>query len=376
MSALEELTEIATNLESQALKAWKAEGKKVVGYLCSYIPEEILYAADILPYRVRASGCTDTGTADVYFSSLNCSFSRSCLQFLLDGHYDFLDGVAFTNSCDHTRRIIDIVREAEPTKFPFLHLISCPRKITEESIGMFKKGITAFKKEIEDCFNVEITDEKLEDAIEVYNESRRLLKKLYELRKSDNPPLTGRENLNVILASSVIPKDQFNTLLKQLLAELNERKGISNYKARFLITGSGGCDSPDYYDLIEDLGGLVVTDTLCIGSRTFWHPVEIEDDLLGSIARAYLKRPSCPLMVDGVVERSRFIKEMCESFNVDGVIYHTMRYCDLWGGSVFDIRKNLKNSDIPILELEREYMFGGAGQLRTRVQAFLERIGG
>jgi len=113
MSTLEELTSIASDLENPALRAWKEEGKKVVGYFCSYVPEEVLYAADILPYRVRAAGCTETSLADAYMSHLNCTFMRSCLQYALEGKYEFLDGIAVINSCDHARRMHDVLTETD-----------------------------------------------------------------------------------------------------------------------------------------------------------------------------------------------------------------------------------------------------------------------
>jgi len=107
VSALQELADLTRDLVSPAIQDWKAQGKKVVGFFCSYVPEEILYAADIFPFRVRAPGCTQTALADTYMSHLNCTFVRSCLQFALEGRYRFLDGLVFNRSCDHIRRLYD-----------------------------------------------------------------------------------------------------------------------------------------------------------------------------------------------------------------------------------------------------------------------------
>jgi len=376
MSTLEELTSIASDLENPALRAWKEEGKKVVGYFCSYVPEEVLYAADILPYRVRAAGCTETSLADAYMSHLNCTFMRSCLQYALEGKYEFLDGIAVINSCDHARRMHDVLTETVKPTFDYVKFLSVPHKSGEAAAELYKDEIDDFLKSIEESFGVEITDAALKNAIDIYNETRSLLVKVYELRKADNPPLTGKECMSVVLAGTLMPKDQFNELLKRLLEELGHREPVSDYRARLMITGSGGCDNPGYYEIIEDLGGLIVTDSVCVGSRYFWQPVELNGDLTGSLASSYLKRPSCPAMVDSVKERSVFIKDMVKEFNVDGVIYQSMRSCDLWGGAVLDIRKNMKEAGIPILEVEREYLLTSSGQLKTRIQAFLERIGG
>ena len=375
MSAIEEFTRLAGSLINPAIQDWKQEGKKVVGFTCTYIPEEILYAAGILPVRLRAPSCMETTLADVYMSHLNCTFVRSCLQFALEGRYQFLDGLVFTNSCDHVRRLYDIVREIRPTDFPFLCLISVPHKIDDDLIAWYRDELLRFKESIEKTFGVEITEARLRNAIDTYNETRYLLRKLYDLRKEKTPPLTGAETLSVIVAGFSLPKGKYNELLRQLLNELGERKGISNYRARLMIAGSGGLDNPAYLQVMEELGGLIVTDSLCFGSRYFWEPVETEGDLLYGLAKSYLNRPSCPRMVGNAGERCDFVKQMVRDFNVDGVVFQRIRYCDLWGGQLLTMEKEMKESSIPMLSIDREYALGAVGQLRTRVQAFLERIG-
>jgi benzoyl-CoA reductase/2-hydroxyglutaryl-CoA dehydratase subunit BcrC/BadD/HgdB len=212
------------------------------------------------------------------------------------------------------------------------------------------------------------------NAIDTYNETRYLLRKLYDLRKEKTPPLTGAETLSVIVAGFSLPKSKYNELLRQLLNELEEREGISNCRARLMIAGSGGLDNPAYLQVMEELGGLIVTDSLCFGSRYFWEPVETDCDLLYGLAKSYLNRPSCPRMVGRAGERCDFVKQMVKDFNVDGVVFQRIRYCDLWGGQLLTMEKEMKESGIPMLSIDREYVLGAVGQLRTRVQAFLERI--
>jgi len=374
MKALEELADLSNTVFNPAMKSWKEKGNQVVGFFCSYVPEEILYAADILPYRVRPTGCAETTSADVYLSHVNCTYVRSCLQFALEGRYKFLDGLVFCNSCDHVRRLYDLWRETTDHP-PFTYLIQVPHMSSAEAVAFYRDDIANFKENVEKSYGVQITEDSLNNAIKVYNETRSLLRKLYELRRGESPPLTGAESLKVVLAGTAAPKDQYNQLLKRLLAELGERRGISDYRARLMIVGSL-YDDPAHTQIIEDLGGLVVTDTLCFGSRYFWEPVENGHDSLLSLAKSYLNRPSCARMTDALVERGDFVGEMAEKFKVDGVVFQRIRYCDLWGGELFYLRGRLRELGIPLLSLEREYALGGAGQLRTRVQAFLERIGG
>jgi len=375
MSMLEELTALSKNPFNPVVKEWKAEGKKVVGFLCTYMPEEILYAVDILPVRLRAPNCNETSLADVYMSHLSCTFMRSCLQFILEDKFTFLDGLVFTNSCDVVRRLYDNIKENRRSDFHFMHFITVPHKVNEELVAWYKDEFKEFAENIEKAFEVEITEAKLRQAIDVYNETRHLLRDLYELRKSDSPPISGAETLSVVLAGNSLPKDRYNQMLRELLDELRKRKGVVKYRARLMIAGSGGCDNPDYLGLMEEMGGLIVTDSLCFGSRYFWEPVDAGGDLMLNLARSYLNRPSCPRMVDNVGERGEFVKQMVKDFKVDGVVFQRIRHCDLWGGQLLYTKKDLKEADIPMLSLEREYMMRDVGQVRTRIQAFLETIG-
>jgi bzd-type benzoyl-CoA reductase N subunit len=373
MEAVKELVELSGTLLNRSVEDWKEQDKKVMGFFCSYVPEEIIHAAGMLPYRVRATGCTETTAADVYLSHLNCSFVRSCLEFALKGEYKFLDGVVFMNSCDHVRRLYDIFREAVGYP-PFMHFISVPHKAGGNgALNWYKGELAEFKERIEGSFGVKITDEALKNAIDVYNETRSLLKRLYQLRGDDKPRISGAESLSLILAATSMPKEQYNRLLAKALQEIEEREAITNYRARLMIAGSV-YDDVDYTKVIEDLGGLIVSDALCFGSRYFWGPVEVGDDLWAGLAQSYLNRPSCARMTDRVAERTDFVREMVERFKVDGVIFQRIRYCDLWGSETLYLERRLKELDIPLLQLDREYMLSGVGQLKTRVQAFLERI--
>ena len=373
MSALEELIQVASSVENPHVEEWTARGKKAVGFLCSHVPEEILYAADVLPYRLRAPGCTDTASADVYMGHVNCTFVRSSLEYIFAGRFDFLDGFVFTNSCDHSRRLYDVLREKKP--FTFMHFLSVPHKVGGDEIAHWHRGEFALLEEaIEKTFGAEVTDDALRNAIEVYNESRTLLKQLYDLRKGERPPLTGAETLSIVLAASSMPREAFNRILRSALGELREREGVSGHRARLMVAGSGGCDDPEYYRIIEDQGGLIVTDSLCFGSRYFWNPVEDQEDPLLALATSYLHRPSCANMTDQVAGRFRFIERMVHDFAVDGVIFQRIRNCDLWGGQHFYITEKMKEAKIPLLSLEREYRLDATGQLRTRVQAFLESM--
>ncbi len=369
MDALGKLRELA----SAAGYTRPHEGRgKAVGFLCSHVPEEILIAAGITPVRLRAPGCTQTTSADAYMSHLNCTYVRSCLEYVLTSRFDFLDGFVLTNGCDHSRRLYDILRET--SERPFMHLLSVPRKTGAEAASWFTGEIARFRESVEKALGVEITDEALRGAIDTCNETRSLLRQMYEMRKQEAPPISGADALAVVVAGWSIPRHEYNDLLRRLVEELGASGGITGRRARLMVAGSGGCDDPAYLGIFEDLGGLVVTDSLCFGSRSFWQPVAAGDDPLMELARATLERPHCASMANRVAERSDFVVQMARQWKADGVVFQWIRYCDLWGGQLLHLRPALEEAGIPLLTVEREYALGGAGQLRTRAQAFLERI--
>ena len=368
---LEELYEESKTIPNKAVKLWKDQGKKVIGFMCSYVPEEVIYAAGMLPFRIRGTGCTRTNNSDVVMSNYSCSFARACLEFALDGTFGFLDGLVGVDSCSQMHRLFDNWRYK--AKLPFMHLLRLPYKNSPSAADWYRGEIAALIQGMEKAFNVTLTDENLAKAIDVYNETRTLLQSLYELRKSDHPPITGSQTQSILLAAGAVPKEQYNQLLKASLQEMRSGRQMKDFRARLMVVGSS-LDDPAFIKIIEDQGGLVVTDALCFGSRYFLEPVDKEGDLLSALAGSYLSRPKCPRMMNEHISLFEFIKNMVHNFKVDGVIYQKMQYCDLWGGESLFLERKLKESGIPFLSIGREQILGHEAQIATRIQAFIEVI--
>ncbi|MGB2798466.1 MAG: 2-hydroxyacyl-CoA dehydratase family protein [Dehalococcoidia bacterium] len=378
MTALDELRQPAATLTNPYIERWREKGGKVVGYYCTYVPAEIIHAAGMFPYRMRATGSTSSDLGDVYTYRTMCTYCRHSLDQAMRGEYKFLDGLVAFYSCDHVRRLYDIWKagKVQPSAPPFyFHFLSMPMKADKETEEWLAGGLKRFVRSLEDDFQVTITDEALRRSIELYNEKRRLLMSLYEMRKQDAPPISGTEVLEILIASTSMQVEEFNQLLKRVLEELRGRDGFSDYRARLLL-GGGELEDPEYVKLIEDLGGLVVTDFMCFGVRDFWDLVDEDAEPISAMARRYLERVSCPRMIDHP-RRQEFLMDLAKEFKVDGIIIQRMKYCDTWGGESammeWDIKK--ESSPTPYMVLEREYLMGAVGQMRTRVQAFLETIG-
>ncbi|MBW2368818.1 MAG: 2-hydroxyacyl-CoA dehydratase [Deltaproteobacteria bacterium] len=371
MDTLSKLIGVANSLENHYIDEWKQQGGKVVGFFSSYIPEEIIYAAGLLPYRVRPVGCTQTREANAYMSNVNCTFAKCCLEYALGDEFTFLDGLVSMNSCDHVRRLYDIWKIKNP--LPFMHFLSVPHLTHERALDWYKDEIATFKDAIEGHFRVSVTRDKLANAIAVYNRTRSLLRQLSDMLKKDLPPLTGLEYLSIVLAGFCIPKEQYNLLLEELMKEIEGRKPDLRYKARLLLMGSA-FDDLNFAQVIEESGGLIATDTLSFGSRFHHGVLKGDGDPIGELAEFYLRRPGCPRMADTAKDRLDLLERKIADFRIDGVIYQRIRYCNLWGGEAFLTAKKLEAREVPFINLEREYYPTAPGALRTRIEAFIERI--
>ena len=374
MGAFEELAEVSKTRLNRFVSDWKGEGKKVVGYVCSYLPEEILYAADILPYRITGKGVNDTSQADAYLTRVNCTFSRCCLEVGFSGGFDFFDGAAFVNGCDHIRRTFDNWK-AHKSSPPFMYILPVPHVLDPDGLQWYKEEVVKFKEAVEEHFGVKVTPERLAEAVATYNETRRLLRQLYDMRTSDEPHFTGAEALTIVSAATAMPKREFNTLLSSLLEEAETRKRVPNGKIRLLVAGSP-MDDPEFLENVESLGAVVVADALCFGARSFWDLTDETGDALDALAERYYNHVPCPRMAGEYPRRLGFVKEQIERARVDGAILEYIKFCDLHGTDNALLKRDLEKAGLPVIELERQYgPLADAGRIRTRVQAFLERIG-
>ncbi len=376
-NAFRQCAEAAGSIMNPHLEAWLAGGGKAAGYFCSTVPEELLAAAGYLPFRMRGTGSDSTELSDAFFSSINCSFPRHVFNQALRGAYDFLDALICINSCDHVRRIYDNwIRNVQATRFSTV--MSLPRKVGERQVAWYYDEINLLRKQLEEHLGIEITDDAIRRAIHLQNEIRGLQRRLYEFRKRERPPITGAETLAVMVAGTCLPREMYKELLGELLEDLEEAEGGGDYRARIMILGSE-LDDPEFVRIIEEQGGLVVTDSTCYGTRLMWVPVdESEEDPVRALARFYVQsRPACPRMYGNQPERIAFTRKMAEEFRVDGIIGERLQFCDNWLVEHYMTKYDLReHGEIPFLQLDREYILSGKGQIKTRVQAFLETIEG
>ncbi len=350
---------------------WKKKtGGKVFGYLCSYVPEEILYAADILPVRVLGSHEPQDVT-EPHIYTMFCPFSRDVLAQGLQGRYNYLDGLVYAHSCLHMRQAFAAWTKHAPVKYN--RYIFVPSKIqSPRAVTMLTKEIVDFKKSIEDFTGKKITDAALDKAIDVYNTNRRLMKQIYEMRKGEQPLLSGREAAYMVTAGLYMDKAEHNKLLEKTLKELPKRKDLPQPGTRLMIISSI-LDSIEFIELTESLNALVVIDDVCNGTRYFWNQVEPQKDRLAAIASRYINRPPCPAKDWEKRNRYPYIMGLAKEYNVQGAIVVQQKFCDPHEFDIPPIMNMLKDNGIPSIFLEFDITVP-LGQFRTRVEAFLEML--
>jgi len=360
----------------------KKEGMKIVGYFHCFVPLEMLTAADILPYRMMGNPNEPLTVANTYIDPANCPYLKSCFDMAMKGGYDFLDGWTTPDSCDGMTNF-DFVWSYN-VHLPWRAWVNVPNCLYEESFEFFKEELAIFKGSVEKLIEANISDEDLHRAIDLHNEQRALLRRLYDFRKPDPPLVDGSEVLQVMKAVTSLPIAEGNELLKGVIGDIEERSNGREKKTRLLVWGPE-MDDPAFLQLIEDCGGNVVADDLCLGTRYFWHDVDKTKDPLDGLSARYLGKVMCPRMIRGkgegwatrqqdLEDRFGHIARFARDFSADGVILYVMKYCDLHEFDTPDLRDYLVEQGFPVLHLETDYSMSAWAGLRTRIEAFIETM--
>ena len=371
MQVLEQFQRVVAERHSYARQWKERSGGKVVGYLCTYVPEEVLYAAGLLPVRVLGSHEVQ-GVTEPHMSGIWCPFSRDCLAQGLLGRYDYLDGLVLANACHHIGHTFESwVRHSTPA---YSYEIYVPPNVQRPlARGCLAGEIREFQASVEAWLGRPISQQALGQAVEVYNTNRRLLRQLYQLRKRDPPPITGAEAMEVVLASMLMDKAENNQMLERLLAELPGRRDDIAPGTRLMVIGSEN-DDTEFLRFAESLGANIVVDEHCTGSRYFWNEVVPNGDWAAALAARLVERPPCPQKDLMELRRVEHIVNLARDYKVQGALLILQKFCDVHQFDTPYIQKALGEMGIPLLLLEFDVTVP-LGQFRTRLEAFLEMIG-
>jgi len=378
MTAMKQIEEYYTQRGKRAHELHDA-GKKIIGYFCCFVPDEIITAFDMIPYRIQGSPNEPIDEADAVIEPMACPFARSCFNMALKGEYDFLDGFVAPHSCDTIERMYHIWHSNKPS--PFNHFINVPHMMGPSSDEFYKKELEYFIKRLEEFSGKKLDCGKLRDAIKLYNRRRALLRELYELRKANPPLVSGTEITKVLVAGMGIPAAEHIELTQTFIAEVKKRPAPkADGLPRIFIWGNE-IDDIAFIRLVEESGAHVVMDDLCTGSRFFWDEVPETADPLDGITTRYINihcpRSNVPQTggrEEDLENRYGYIRNFISDWQVNGVIFYIVRYCDTCELEGPDLREYLNSLKLPVLMIEDDYSTSTIGQLRTRIQAFLEMI--
>lgn len=361
------------------------EGMKCIGYMCENVPEPLINLPGCFSSRLRAprTGSIDVGT--YYLTSFLCEYSRAILERALEGGYNYLDAVITPDGCTMLNRCVEnmelLKAMGEDKPGFFFDYMEIPMKADYNGLDLYvlqcKNHIL---KPLAENYGIDTSDAAIRKAVDEHNKLCELIRAIGDFRKLDNPTITGYEYNVITLATYVAPKHLLVGKLEETLEELKTREPDPNpwFKARVLVVGSE-VDDTDFIKVVEDSGAFVCADRYCYGSLPGRDPIYLTDDedALTQICRAYMNRAECPRMMDtaSMDGRRSYVDEMAKEYKADGIIYQQMKFCDPWAYEKMMGSTILRDEyGWPVLSVDRPYSIGTSGQMRTRVQAFMESI--
>jgi len=353
-----------------------------VGFLCPYTVEEIVHAAGFVPVRISPLR-SSRELADAYLPANFCPYLRHVVDLGVRGAFSEYRSVVVAHSCDGARRVIDVLREY--TSGVDLFFLDLPKRADESAVSYFRGQLVRMARFFEELSGKPVSEKDLRSAIDLYNENRRLLERIYTLRESSPSMVSSETMARVLEINMVNSKERTNPLLERTIEEFessamsssdetSEDVSSEDSQGRKRVFVSGNLlDYGSFLSEIERAGGAVVGDDFCFGGRYYRGEVDPGEDPLQALARRYLSRVPCGRMehykdrFDRLIERVNLSKAR-------GVVYLGLKFCDNFLTDYPILKVRLDGIGIPSLFLESEYFPAGTGQLRTRIEAFIEMI--
>lgn len=383
MEIIKELPEVFEEFAEQrknsflSVKELKDKGVPVVGAYCTYFPQEIAMAMGAATVGLCSTSDETIPIAEKDLPKNLCPLIKSSYGFAISDKcpfFYFSDVVVGETTCDGKKKMYEYMSE-----FKDVFLMELPNSQSEESLKLWKSEIIRFKEYLEKKFDVEITEEKIREAIRINNAGRRSLRGLYEVMKSDPAPITGHDLFKVLYGStfkfdrSLIPAE-VDALVEKIKKEYAEGV-MQEKKPRILVTGCpvGGA-TEKIIRAIEDNGGIVVTYENCTGAKSIDKLVDEDNpDVYDALARRYLDI-GCSVMTPNP-NRLELLGRLIDEYHVDGVVEMVLQACHTYNVETLGIRRFVtEKKGIPYISLETDYSQADIGQLNTRVAAFIEML--
>jgi bzd-type benzoyl-CoA reductase N subunit len=363
-----QIVETITAASRTPLSEWSKRHPehRAMGYLCSYVPEEIIHAAGYTPVRIRGNSAP-LRQVDAHLQSFTCALCRSSLDQALAGELDFVAGMIFAHTCDTMQAQADLWRMNTDES----HLVDTIMQPANLGTGAARRYLVAeldrLCQRLSTFAGRSIDDDDLRASIALYDESRRLVQAMQDVRDR----LSAPQFFAILDAAQIMPREEFNPLLALLLDKL---QGIPAHGGgpRIFLVGAV-LDEPRLLDMIEEMGARVVGDDLCSGSRHFSGQVGVEGDPIAALAEYYLQRPPCPTKLHPTHEPGHYLLEEARRVQAHGIIFTIEKFCEPHAFDYALALPALDEEGLPHLLLEMEQT-PSLEALRTRLQAFVEML--
>ena len=371
--------------DNELIRKAESEGDLALGYTCFHAPEVLMNLGNCFSVRLRAPHTNSMELATYYMANNSCEFARALLERALEGSFAFLHAMIGVDVCEANNRAIEnmeIMHAHGEDKDKFFYCnLDIPYSDDEDCVEHIREQVSRkILKPLRENYGIDTSDDAIRTAVSEHNEVCRILTEIGELRKLDIPPITGYEYAVLVLVSYTCPKRLILPYLRETLEEIKIRKtdAKKDYRVRVVVVGSE-IDDPQLIKLIEGCGALVVADRYCYGSFPGRQEIILSDteDALTQVCRWYLQNTECPRQsaLHRVKYRNDHVAQLVKDFNADGAIYEQMKFCTYWSYErVIASQVMPRDYGIHILSIDRPYISGQSGQLRTRVQAFVESL--
>ncbi len=370
---------------NELIRQAREDGKICVAYTCENTPEPLMNLPGTFSARLRAPRTGSMEVATYYLTSFLCEYSRALLERAIEGGYSFADciitpdGCSMMNRCVENMELLKTMGKDKP-KF-FYEYMEIPMKGDDNGLNLYVLQCrNHILKPLAEHYGIDISDAAIRKAVAEHNKVCELIRAIGEYRKDEQPRITGYEFHILTLATYACPKYLLIDKLEETLEELKTREPDEKfpYRARVVVVGSE-VDDLDFIKLIEDSGAYVCADRFCYGSLPGRDPIVLTDDedALTQICRQYMQRAECPRYMDmpKMQGRRQYVADTAKEYGADGIIYEQMKFCDPWAYEKM-LGSHILREDFgyPVLAVDRPYSIATSGQMRTRVQAFVESM--
>ena len=361
----------------------KSEGKRCVAYVCENVPEPLLNLAGTFSIRLRAPRTGSMEMATYYLTSFLCEYSRALLERAIEGGFKFADCIITPDGCTMMHRCVEnmeLLKTIDKEKV-FYEYMEIPMKCDDNGLNLYTLQCTNhILKPLAENFGIDVSDAAIRESVRRHNRVCELIRAIGDFRKEENPRITGYEFHIITLATYAAPQDMLIEKLEETLEELKTREPEPKnpFRARVVVVGSE-IDDVDFVKLVEETGAYVCADRFCYGSLPGRVPIELNDaeDALTQVCRHYMTHSQCPRYMDmpKMLGRREYVNALAKEYNADGIIYEQIKFCDPWAYERM-VGSHVLQHDFgyPVLSVDRPYTIAGSGQMRTRVQAFVESI--